>query len=231
MALTALRQRASYRVFGRPLELAVTPPRASHPVYLRLKTSDFCAYKDALICESKKYNPELAAFTPKTIVDVGAHIGMATLSLARKYPNAKIVAVEPEGDNFASLAKNTAPYPNIKPIHAAIWKTNGEVTLGKSNAHPKGAFQIVGERRRNYVRAITVDTLMFEVGISSIDLLRVTREGAEKDVFEICPWIDNVRVIAIELHDRIRPGCRAMVERADRDFQHREQGEITLFYR
>ena len=143
---------ASYRVFGRPLELAVTPPRASHPVYLRLKTSDFCAYKDALICESKKYNPELAAFTPKTIVDVGAHIGMATLSLARKYPNAKIVAVEPEGDNFASLAKNTAPYPNIKLIHAAIWKTNGEVTLGKSNAHPKGAFQIVANGEEHVSR-------------------------------------------------------------------------------
>ncbi len=68
---------------------------------------------------------------------------MASISLARKYPNATIVAVEPEGANVASLAKNTAPYPNIKIIHAAIWNTNGEVTLGKSNAHPLGAFQIV----------------------------------------------------------------------------------------
>ncbi len=221
---------ASFRMFGRPRELAVTPPRASHPVHLRLNTSDFCAYKDVLICQDKNYDPELPGFVPKTIVDVGAHIGMTSILLTRKYPDATIIAAEPERENFSALKRNTAPYPKITAIRAAIWKADGEVMLGKSNAHPKGAFQVAenGEQR---IRAITIDTLILEAGIGSIDLLKVDIEGAEKDVFESCPWIKNVKVIAIELHDRIRPGCRATVERATRDFQHRDQGEITLFYR
>jgi hypothetical protein len=44
--------------------------------------------------------------------------------------------------------------------------------LGASNAHPKGAFQMV-ENGRQRVRAITMDTLMCETGILSIDLLKV----------------------------------------------------------
>jgi hypothetical protein len=33
-------------------------------------------------------------------------------------------------------------------------------------------------------------------------------EGSEKEIFEVpAPWIDQVNVIAIELHDRFKRGC------------------------
>jgi FkbM family methyltransferase len=176
----------SFRLLGRPRELAITPLQSPHQVHLRIDTSDFCAYRDVLIFRSKSYDPGIPGFSPNIIVDAGAHIGMASVLFALKYPTARIIAVEPEPSNFAVLIRNTAPYKTITPIRAALWREDGEVTLGASNAHPKGAFQVV-ENGQQRVRAITLGTLMRETGMDSIDLLKVDIEGAEVEVFESCP--------------------------------------------
>ena len=221
---------SAFRLFGRPRELAVVPLQSGKPVYLRIDTSDFCAYRDVLIFRTKSYDPAIADFVPKTIVDAGAHIGMASISFALKYPAARIIAIEPEPTNFAALVRNTAPYKMIIPIQAALWSQDGEVTLGPSNAHPKGAFHIV-QKGPQKVRAITMETALREADVDSIDLLKVDIEGAEVEVFEACPWIDKVQVIAIELHDRIRPGCTTAVQIALNDLSCHPTGEITFFAR
>jgi FkbM family methyltransferase len=221
---------ATFRLCRRPRELAIVPLQSAHPVYLRIDTSDFCAYRDVLIFGTKSYDPRISDFNPNTIVDAGAHIGMASISFALKYPTARIIAIEPEPSNFAALVRNIAPYKMITPIQAALWREDGEVALGASNAHPKGAFQIV-ENSPQRVRAITMETAMRETGLDSIDLLKVDVEGAEIELFESCPWISNVQVVAIELHDRIRPGCSSAVKNAARDLNWDERGEVTFFAR
>jgi len=220
----------SFRLFRRPLELAITPPGSDHSVFLRLNTSDVCSYRDVLIRQDKSYDPRIPGFSPGTIVDVGAHIGMASLLFAHNYPKARIIAVEPEAANFVALVRNVSPHKNIVPVHAALWKKDGEVRLGKSTAHPKGAFAIA-ERGDQRVRAVTMDTLIKETGLSTIDFLKIDIEGAEKDVFQNCAWIQDVRVIAIELHDRIRPDCRSTVESAAVDFRCHQQGDVAFFVR
>jgi FkbM family methyltransferase len=220
----------SFRLCRRPRELAIVPPKSKSPVYLRIDTSDFCAYRDVLIFRTKSYDPCRPSFSPKTIVDVGAHIGMASILFALKYPTAKIIAIEPEPSNFAALLRNVASYPTIVPIQAALWRESGEVCLGASNAHPKGAFHVIA-KGSTQVRATTMDAIMDETGICSIDLLKVDIEGAEAEVFESCPWIEKVRVIAIELHDRLNAGCSSVVQSAAKDFRRRQQGEITFFER
>jgi FkbM family methyltransferase len=221
---------ASFRLFGRPPELSIVPPESEYPVYLRIDTSDFCAYRDVLIFRTKSYDPEVPDFCPTTIVDVGAHIGMASILFAHKYPSARIIAIEPEYSNFAALTRNTATYKNITPIHAALWREDGQVTLGPSKAHPKGAFRI-DDNGQQSARAITMDTVMRETGIVSIDLLKVDIEGAEIEVFECCPWIRKVQITAIELHDRVRSGCSAAVRNAAGDFHWHQRGEITFLAR
>jgi FkbM family methyltransferase len=218
---------SSFRVFGHPLELSLIPRDLNYPVWLRIDTSDFCAYADVLTFKTKSYDPEIPGFDPKVVVDLGAHIGMASIYFAHRYPKARVIAVEPEPSNFAALVRNTRSYPTIAPIQAAIWKKDGEVTLGRSNAHPKGSFQIL-PNGDVHVRAMTLHTLMQEIGIRSIDLLKVDIEGAESDVFEACNEIGSMRVIAIELHDRIRPGCGRTVKNAARGFRCKEAGEVTF---
>ena len=221
---------ASFRLCRRPRELAIVPPQSEYPVYLRIDTSDFCAYRDVLIFRTKSYDPEIPGFSPTTIVDAGAHIGMASILFALTYPSARIIAIEPEHSNFAALIKNTSSYKNITPIQAALWREDGQVTIGPSNAHPKGAFRI-DEDGQQSVRAITMDTVMRETGIVSIDLLKVDIEGAEIEVFESCPWIKRIQVTAIELHERVRPGCSAAVTNAAGDFRCYQRGEVTFVTR
>jgi FkbM family methyltransferase len=220
----------SFRLFRRPRELAMTPPGSAYPVFLRLNTSDVCSYRDVLICQDKPYDPRIPNFSPHTIVDAGAHIGMASLLFAHRYPKARIIAVEPESANFAALVKNVSHYKNIVPVQAALWKEDGEVRLGKSAAHPKGAFAIAEDGDRP-VRAVTMETLMQENSVGTIDFLKVDIEGAEKEIFQRCSWIKNVGVMAIELHDRVRPDCWSTVLSATVDFRSNRQGDVAFFMR
>jgi FkbM family methyltransferase len=219
---------ASFRLFKRPTEVRVLPFERTAPIYLRIDTSDFCSYRDVLIFKTKCYTAEIPEFAPRTIVDAGAHIGMSSILFARTYPNAKIVALEPEASNYAALLRNTKPYKNVICIRAALWRHDGEVALGKSDAHPKGAFEIV-ENGCEKVRAMTIPSVMQAAGITSIDLLKMDIEGAEKEVFQCCPWAVSVRVFAIELHDRVRPGCSEAVHSAMRDRQSVKKGDILFF--
>ena len=54
---------------------------------------------------------------------------------------------------------------------------------------------------------MTMHTLMAEMNLDSIDLLKVDIEGAEKEVFEDCDWMQRVDCLIIELHDRLKPGA------------------------
>src|SRR5215475_14253267 len=77
------------RLLGVPKELTVSPFR--WPIHLRIATSDFRAYRDVLIFQTKRYLPPIEGFAPQTIIDVGAHIGMSSILFARNYPKAKIL--------------------------------------------------------------------------------------------------------------------------------------------
>lgn len=219
---------ALFRVFKRPKELRVLPFSRDKPIYLRIDTSDFCSYRDVLIFRTKSYRPDNIECDPRTIIDVGAHIGMSAILFAREYPKARILAIEPEPSNYAALQRNTAAYENITCMQAALWKQDGEVTLGPSNAHPKGAFEI-SEQGAEKVRAITMNTLMKEAGITTVDLMKLDIEGAEREVFQNCQWTANVRILAIELHDRVRPGCSEIVHHAMRGYRFESKGDTVLF--
>jgi FkbM family methyltransferase len=222
----------SYRVFGSPKTIVVKATQIPNPVTLRIRTTDVSGYDQILL--RGHYGLPLP-FVPKTIVDLGANIGMASLYYAHAYPEARIVAVEAEASNFEVLLRNVRPYPTILPIHAAIWNRDGEVAMTTPPEADGGIDKTIftaheGEGTR--VRAITMRTLMEDAHISSIDLLKVDIEGAEKEVFETArEWIQNVRCIAIELHDRFKPGCRPAVSAVTEDFLESEKGETTIYLR
>jgi len=56
---------------------------------------------------------------------------MCSIYFTHRYPEAKIIAIEPEASNFAVLLKNVQPYPKIIPIHAALWNQDGEISVSE----------------------------------------------------------------------------------------------------
>lgn len=221
----------AYRLFEVPKVFVAHPPRIRKPVHLRLRTSDESTYKQILLDGAYAFD---LPFSPKVIVDAGANIGTTSIYFTHKYPEAKIIAIEPEVSNFAMLARNVRPYPAIVPVHAALWNRDGEI--GVSEPDPatgaKGNWAFVTHEGQGVkVRAVTMRTLMMEMQIQAIDLLKIDIEGAEKEVFESADWIGSIRCLMVELHDRFRPGCSEAVNSVTQGFSKLQRGETTLFVR
>ena len=51
-------------------------------------------------------HPEVIREIHQLYIDAGANIGLTSIYFANKFPNAKIVALEPEIDNYIILQKN-----------------------------------------------------------------------------------------------------------------------------
>jgi len=222
------------RLLRRPIQVVVSKPGA-HPLYLRLRTTDISLFWDILVNDEYDWKPNLM---PRVIVDAGANIGLTSVSFANKYPEAKIFAVEPESSNYEILTKNTAAYPNIVPVHAALWKDNEDLNLvnpggGHWGFQARELAQTDYREKCKHVVGMTVDKLMSDYRVSYIDILKVDIEGAEKEVFEDSSrWIDRVGVIMIELHDRLKVGCSRSVYSAVRDFECEwRKGETTVLAR
>ena len=221
----------TYRLFGRPREITVHPPDIQDPLYIRIQTTDESAFEDVLLHGQYAFD---LPFCPKTIVDAGANIGMASIYFANTYPEAKIIAIEAEASNFAVLVRNVQPYKRIVPIHAALWNRDGEICVTEpdpaTGSFGKWGF-ITNESSGVTVRAITMRTLMKEMHLHQLDLLKIDIEGAEKEVFETRDWIDDIRCFMIEFHDRFKPGCSEAVNSAARGFSKSQRGDTMLYLR
>jgi len=226
---------AKARVLGRSIELAVEIAGIRHQVHLRVRKADVWLCRQILL--GAQYDATLT-FPPRVIVDAGANIGLASIFYANRYPEAKIIAIEPEPSNYEMLTKNVALYPNVLPMKAALW--NSKANLYSSpvlTAHH--AYQVRDrcapddEKLCATIPGLTVRDLMAKFAIDKIDLLKVDIEGSEKEVFQDArDWIQQVGVIAIEIHEFIRTGCIESVYNATANFELRWQsGETTYFAR
>ena len=223
--------KSANRLFGRPGEISAKAPGMRKPVYLRPNTTDETTYNEIFLRGGYAFT---VPFSPKIIVDAGANIGLAAIYFTHQYPGAKVIAIEPEASNFAILAKNVRPYPSIVPVHAALWNRDGAISVGEPDpaTGASGHWSFVcREGPGTSVRALTMQTLMQELGISAIDLAKIDIEGAEQELFQDTRWLQGVGCVMIELHDRFRPGCSAVVEPAMQDFERSEHGETTVYIR
>jgi FkbM family methyltransferase len=196
-----------------------------------MKTTDHLAYAQVLL--GREYEFDLP-FSPRFIVDAGANIGMTSLYFAHRFPRAKVIAVEAEASNFDVLTRNVRPYPSILAIHAALWSRDGEISISEldiTSGHGGEWAFFAHEGPGVKVRAITMPTLMKENRIPCVDLLKVDIEGAEKEVFEACDWMRNIRCLMIELHDRFKPGCSEAVNSAAQGYSRIRRGETTIYLR
>jgi FkbM family methyltransferase len=140
----------------------------------------------------------------RTIVDLGANIGMFSLLCAAMFPGADIYAVEPDGENIDMLRQNLADIKTATArwLRGAAWIYDGETTLVASDRSTEHSLIAAEERKGTVtVPCYTVDSIFRKAGFTGIDLLKVDIEGAEREILSGCEsWISKVSVIVIELH-------------------------------
>ncbi len=143
------------------------------------------------------------------VVDLGANIGAAAIFFKLIFPDTRVVAVEPERENYELLLHNTASLDNVFAVEAAIAAERGTVDLIDPG---KGAWAFqTGPTRGNgtvvsQVDAITIDDVIEASGGAVPFLLKVDIEGAEGDFFG-ARWetLSRFPLVVVELHDRLVP--------------------------
>ncbi len=144
---------------------------------------------------------------PRTILDLGGHVGMTSLFFSRRYPEAEIACVEPIPTNFALLLDNVKQNQVKAALYlGAIAPQNGEVEMAM--AEKDYDHQVAGVRddrpitgQTFKVGAFSVGSIMAQLGWERISLMKMDIEGYEKVVLrEQCEWLEWVDQLCIECH-------------------------------
>jgi FkbM family methyltransferase len=213
--------------------VSVRIPGSKTPLQIRAGTEDAIVFQQVFF--ERQYDLDLSSH-PKLIIDGGAHVGCATRFFASKYPDAIIVAIEPESTNFTLLKANVGGCRNVLPIRAALWGTPAVLNIVDPHS-ASWAFQVEEGNSEGIATTLglTVDELLAWSASSSIDILKLDVEGAEREIFssDCTHWMGAVSAMIIELHDRFVAGCREALERATAGFEFTESvsGECVVLQR
>lgn len=187
-------------------------------IYLRKDTKDTETFEEIFL--SSLYDITLP-IVPKTIVDAGANVGLASLFFRMKYPNANIIAIEIEEQNITAIKKNTANFTNFEIKHNALFNKKAYFKIiDPYNA--TNSFQIVETTNPEEANStsVTLDEILTTNNWETIDVLKIDIEGAEKDLFEknYENWLPKTKIIMVETHDRMIPKCSYTVMKTINDF-------------
>jgi FkbM family methyltransferase len=195
-------------------------------IVLRDGTSDLAVYDDifgkrqydfvarinaAYRGRSQERTNELFAFIQQRstegkrplVIDGGANIGLASVFLADYLPNAIVIAIEPELENFKLLQTNSAGL-DIQPVHGAISATRGRARLSDpGEGHWGYRTEAVDSNAAESVPKFTVNDIYQQCATMAFPfLVKIDIEGGEKDLFSAnTEWVARTPLIIIELHD------------------------------
>jgi FkbM family methyltransferase len=198
--------KAGRLVCRRPRTVQIDLKPLGRLVHLRSHTTDVSVLAELIVHHG--YDcilPHLDA-PPRTIVDLGANIGLAARWMLQQWPDARLIAVEPDRANAAMLYRNLMPFEDQVRVHqACIGATERTGRLVHSGhawtchlANVTTASQAPDSRP---VDVISMQRLLAETSVSDIDLLKCDIEGTEQELFASCAgWIRRVRLAVIECH-------------------------------
>ena len=151
--------------------------------------------RQTMFFESRRIDP--------LIIDCGAHVGVSVLYWKSLYPEARVIAFEPDPANFAFLEVNCSTVTGIDLHNAAVWISNGIASftpIGSTLGHMS---ELTGRQDR-LERVMVKTERLGDYLETDVDLLKLDIEGAEVDVLADCAeGLANVRNIFVEFHSFI----------------------------
>lgn len=203
-----------------------------HKIKLRRGTSDFSVFRQ--IAMNGEYDLALP-LQPNVIIDAGANIGLASLYFHTRFPSAKIYSLEPDPGNYRAMEEQVRGISAIKIFSYALWGKKEKLSLHLSGVDAWGIrVQQAKSDKENNISGIDLSSFMRDQKIEMIDLLKIDIEGAEVEIFEgeFDYWLQRTRILIIELHENIRPGCERIFYNALQSIRHRvyHSGENVVIY-
>jgi FkbM family methyltransferase len=177
---------------------------AAVPLKCRAGSSDIDVFRQIYVHREYRCLDHIAE--PGLIVDCGANVGFSAVYFLTRYPNARLIAIEPDAGNHAQLVENLKPFANrTEAILAAVWPSAKELVFtdfrdgrewSRSVREP-----VPGET--GTVPAIDIPAILARSGADRIPLLKIDIEGAEAPLFaeNSDAWLGKVDNLVVELHD------------------------------
>jgi len=192
-------------------------PGLGSPVWLRAMTSDVDTFFQVFVNAeydvsgtpqwswlNRRYDDMILRKERPLIIDCGANIGLASLWFASRFPQADMLAIEPDESNVALMRKNLIAHPGIKIMQGAIWDRSCNLVVTNSGAAPWA--YALAERECGKIKAYTIDELSSR---RAILIAKIDIEGAEEALFRSnTEWLNQTDLVTIELHDWLLPDRR-----------------------
>jgi len=129
------------------------------------------------------------------ILDCGANLGFSVIYFKRKYPDAELIAFEPDEYNFPLLQKNinSFHFEGVELRKEAVWKENTTLNFS-SEGSMASRIDDSGENGsgNGRVKAVRLRDFLSR----KVDLLKIDIEGAEyevlKDIQDRLNMVDNL---------------------------------------
>lgn len=212
----------------------VAPHGIKYPIYLRRGTSDVLNYRGIFEREEYKFlgNPL------NQILDLGGYIGIASVYFANRFPNAKILLVEPDPDNFILATLNCRGYKNITCLNCGVWSHSCNISqtgqVGKLGGDFGKMFGETTSKKGTGIEAKSVKELMSIAKFDSLDFCKIDIEGSEKVLFDATDaseWLEKCNIVSCEFHDRMVEGCTDAGQKAlvSAGFKSHRNGEYDYF--
>lgn len=165
------------------------------------------------IFDGKEYPTRLFRLaTVSTILDIGAHVGFASLFFRLQFPCARIHAFEPIAENRELFRANLTDLPNVELHPFGLGRTDERRTIHLSRQFGLGASSVMKTRDHEdeseeiELRAARATVASLLAPGDSISILKIDTEGFEFVVLEeLRDWLPRTDAIFIEIHsDRRR---------------------------
>jgi FkbM family methyltransferase len=193
----------------RSLKQRTPPPGASycsvklgnvpHPIYFRPGTDDALTIVQNLArCEYGMFRHRIDAVN---IIDAGAFIGDLSIFFHCRFPTARIIALEPNQENYRLAELNLRPYSDrVKLLNAGLWGT--PTTLSVTGESTVSHLTAARSSDVHTVNCVDVDTIMADAEFTHIDILKLDIEGAEQQVFSTNyrHWLPVTKLVIVEFH-------------------------------
>lgn len=218
-------------------DLLLRPRGVKHRLLIRAGTSDVDVFMQ--IFAAQEYACLADLDNVNTIVDAGANVGYSSAYFLSRFPESRVIAVEPDAENFKALQRNLAPYgERVQLYQRGLWSRSAGLVI-ESETYRDGRewtrqVRVCDAGESPDIEAVTVAELMRRLGAERLSLLKMDIEGAEAVVFadpSCQEWLPMVDAIAIELHEDSGFGPAADLFHAAiaaQDFQIASSGELTI---
>lgn len=134
----------------------------------------------------------------RSLIDLGANIGLASVWFASRYGCNRLVAVEPLSENAVLLRHNLHQNGiTASVLECAVAAGEGEGFLAVSKEPNSGRLG----REGRPVRIASMSSVVEAMGAHGVDIMKIDIEGAEKTLFSgNLDWLGRVQAIVAEIH-------------------------------